>query len=140
MMRFGDNNGYSAYIYRPGAYAFIYESGLVAVVRNSLGYFLLGGGNEAGEDDEACLKREFIEETGFSVKVGEFLEEVEEYVHVPEWDKTYHKVMRFYRAGLGSHIGGKIEDDHELMWLSPDKAAGVMYLKGQAYIIEKYAK
>jgi 8-oxo-dGTP diphosphatase len=58
------------YIERPGAYAIILdEAKRVAVVKNPLGYFLPGGGQDPGESPEETVKREVLEECGFSIEV-----------------------------------------------------------------------
>jgi len=125
--------------YRKGAYCLVERDGEVAIVKNDVGYFLLGGGHEMLESDRDCIVREAREEAGMGISILEFLERVEEYVYVKEWDILYLKDMFFYRGSLGEEIGGKTEDDHELMWVKPQFAIDNMYLKGQSYIIEKYA-
>lgn len=140
MIVFGHKPEKNHIIYRKGAYGIMCKDNLVALVMTPLGYFLLGGGHEVGESDEECLSREVREEIGYSVTIGDFFEEVQEFVHVEEWQKTYCKDMRIYSITLESIVKGKIEDDHELVWKPLGFAVSNMYLKGQAYVLEKYAK
>ncbi len=58
-----------------------------------------GGGLEFGETLEDCLKREFREETGAEIEVGEFLF-LNELI-----DDPYHAVELFYRV---RQTGGEI--------------------------------
>ena len=56
----------------------IHENKLLMMKHKSInpsGYFYSppGGGLEFGETMESCLKREFIEETGLTISVGDFL-------------------------------------------------------------------
>ena len=125
-------------IERRGAYAILKKEGKAGIVKNDLGYFLIGGGHEGEESDESCLLRESMEETGYTIEVGEYLNEVVEYVYVPEWDKTYCKIMRIYRAVLLERIREKTEMDHELIWVDLDFALENMYLHAQRDMLKKY--
>lgn len=58
------------YMDREGAYLLPAKDGKVGVVKTSKGYFLLGGGLDSGENHEECLKRECLEEIGYTVSVG----------------------------------------------------------------------
>ena len=59
---------------RAGAYGVAFnEDGYIAVIRTPRGYFLPGGGIEAGENQEECIIREFKEETGYDIEVKQFI-------------------------------------------------------------------
>ena len=55
---------------RPGAYAIIIGENekKVGIVTDGDGFFYLGGGIEKGETELEALKRELIEESGYSIK------------------------------------------------------------------------
>jgi 8-oxo-dGTP diphosphatase len=57
-----------------------------------------GGGIEFGESMENCLKREFIEETGLQIEVGEIAFTCE-YVHPP-----LHAIEIFFRVNVAGGI------------------------------------
>ena len=58
------------YTDRVGVYLVPMKEGKIGVVETSKGYFLLGGGLDSGENHEECLKRECLEEIGYTVSVG----------------------------------------------------------------------
>jgi 8-oxo-dGTP diphosphatase len=66
-----------------------------------------GGGVELGERLEDALKREFLEETGLEIEVGE-LAEVKEFIQLP-----WHAVELYYHV---TRVGGelKLGSDPEL--------------------------
>ena len=54
------------YYNREGAYLITFSGDRTAVVRTPRGYFLLGGGIQGDESDEECIRRECLEECGYS--------------------------------------------------------------------------
>ena len=68
-------------------------------VTNELVWMPPGGGLEFGETLEVCLEREFREETGARIEVGEFLF-LNELIEDP-----YHAVELFYRV---RQTGGEV--------------------------------
>ncbi len=61
---FGEVEKDIQYKHRPGAYGILIENGLVALVETPEGYHLPGGGMNAEESLEDCLRRELLEECG----------------------------------------------------------------------------
>ncbi len=73
------------YIDRPGSYAIILDATKrVAVVRNSLGYFLPGGGQVLGESPIEAVKREVLEECGFDIEVLYKIGNADQFVLSPD--------------------------------------------------------
>lgn len=140
MKKFGEVLENVNYVERCGVYGLPYINGKIGVVKSKLGYFALGGGVENGESDIECLRREVREEIGKDIVIGDFLEEVVNYVYVEKSNNGYKKVMKFFYIDLLDDIEGKIELDHELIFLDIDVALNKMYLEGQAYVIKKYRK
>lgn len=77
---------------RPGAYAIIVnkDDDKVGIVTDGEAYFYLGGGIENGETKLEALKREMIEEAGYSIKNIREFEEVGS--HVFAEDKGFLEV------------------------------------------------
>ena len=67
---FGIRDPRLTYRDRPGAYLIDITDGRLACVHMHLGYLLPGGGIEAGESREDCIRRECLEETGRTVTIG----------------------------------------------------------------------
>lgn len=138
MKIFGVKDNEKKYIYRPGVYAIMVKNDRIATVKSSLGYFLIGGGLEADENPEDCLKREALEEVGHAIEILERLESVEEYVTVKFSGVSYLKHMTAFKAVMGKFVQLPIEIDHELVWLTKAEAIESLFLEGQRYFVEMY--
>jgi len=128
------------YIKRPGVYGICFDLGeelKVAVIDTPRGYFLPGGGIEEREDHETCLKREFVEETGLSVKLLQFVGESDQVGFTPRTKRYLELQGSFYITQILEEVGGKVEDDHELVWLNVDKAIKDMHLEYQSYAVSE---
>lgn len=138
MRIFGVRDPDHKYAFRPGVYGLLIKEDKVGVIYSPLGYFLIGGGIESGETDTECLIREGLEEAGCLLSVGSHLETVDEFVVVPGSEVGQHKRIIAYKAEISECGHASIEADHELLWLDKQTAVEKMYLKGQAYLINKY--
>jgi|GEM_PF-391866 len=111
------------YINRPGVYALIRDDeARLAVVRVNDGYFLPGGGIDPGETYAEALAREVLEETGCRVSLWEKAGEAVEYIQSFDGRKHFHVHATFVWAQIEGKVAEKVEDDHELLWLSPAEA------------------
>jgi 8-oxo-dGTP pyrophosphatase MutT (NUDIX family) len=59
--------------FRPSVYGILIENGKVLLSKQWDGYDIPGGGVELDETLDEALKREFVEETGLKIKVGEIV-------------------------------------------------------------------
>lgn len=127
-----------AYRIRPGAYgvAFDRQGNAAMVYCREKGYFLLGGGIEPGESEEACLRREALEEAGLSVALGDKICIGEEYVPNDTEGRPLHPVGHVYLMELGERIAEPVEPDHSLVWLPVDQCREKMFLHFQAWAVE----
>ena len=138
---FGNKQDGIDYLDRPGAYAVIESNDKqIAIIETSKGYFLPGGGINTNETDTDALKREILEELGYQVSVMAKLGETIEYFKASS-DETYYQIhSSFYKVHLGSKIGEGIEEDHQLVWLSPEEAAKLLVPQGQVWAVQRMAK
>lgn len=119
---------------RPGAYGIVFDSaGRAAVVScGKYGYFLLGGGIEPGESEADCICREALEETGYSVTVGEKVCVGEEYT-VTRQGEPFHPIGHVYLAELGEKVLEPVETDHHLTWLPVEEFQRKTVLRYQSW-------
>ena len=95
--------------------------------KNLFGYFLPGGGIEDGENLEECLIREFMEETGYSIKINNFIGKASRYYISEAFNHYRHPVGFFYKVALEKHVTDLIEKDHELLWMDPLESANFLH-------------
>jgi 8-oxo-dGTP diphosphatase len=121
MIECGERIAGVSYMERPGAYAIIQdESKRIALVRSRRGFFLPGGGVDAGESLEAALRREILEEIAYQSEVLEEIGSAAQFLHVKPENVYVKKVGHFFRAKLLEKSSAPAEPDHELMWCSPE--------------------
>lgn len=124
---------------RPGAYAIIVNKNddKVGIVTDGEDYFYLGGGIENGETKLEALKREMIEEAGYSIKNIREFEEVGS--HIFAEDKGYLEVIaNVYIAEFDKKIAEPIEKDHKVLWVRPEEYVNKMFREWQRYIMERF--
>lgn len=109
--------------FRVGAYGILYRGNKILVQRHPLlkTYGIPGGGVEIGESIHEALVREFKEETGFVVTVGELITVTEDFFTFGGEDA--HGVLITYAVRL---VGGKLlsrgnkEDTGEVKFMNID--------------------
>ena len=110
------------YVVRPSAYAILRdEAGCVAIVREDKGWFLPGGGIEAGETAEQAVMREVLEECGFTVELGPIVASATEIVHSPAGHTGVDKASVFFDAVIVT-VGTATEPGNEVAWVPRGEA------------------
>jgi 8-oxo-dGTP diphosphatase len=132
---FGDRLEHVHYIVRQGAYAVIINDGMVAVVKTPKGYFLPGV--KGTETLENCLKREVLEETGYHIRILQFIGRAQKYFY----STTFHDYMAsdgfFYIAEITGEQHSVFEEDHELVWIPREDIPKVLLHEHQAWAVEE---
>lgn len=127
------------YYKRPGAYAIIQnDKDEIAIVKDSdHNKFFFGGGVEKGEEILDTLKRELIEESGYTLKNISYFTEVAEFLKGKS-GKYLEVLATIYIAQLDKKIKEPIEKDHQLIWINPLEYKGKLFRTWQNYTLDKY--
>jgi len=126
-----------SYYDRKGTYLVAVKDGKLAVVRTAKGYFLIGGGQFPGESHEECVRRECLEETGCSIKLGSYLGSADAYGYYEKYG-YFHPIQHYYTGELADKIQEPVEEDHTLEWIPCEIAEKCLYLKLQAWAVRHY--
>jgi 8-oxo-dGTP diphosphatase len=119
---------------RPGAYAVALVAGRVLVVETPVGFYLPGGGTDAGETAEAGLRREVLEETGYRIVRLVRLATAVQYVGDAARRRCFAKVETFYAVELAGEPAGA-EPDHRPRWLTVKEAIAGLVEAAQAWAV-----
>ena len=96
---------------------------------------LPGGEVEPGESEGRALAREFAEETGLNVHIGEEVVRAGQYMFKSDGEPVNNQCIVTTAVVDGEDPGQKIEDDHVLVWMEPLEALGVLRLDSQAWAV-----
>lgn len=126
---FGEKINGIDYIQKTGVYAVIFNQykDKLLTVRNGNGhYFLPGGGIENNESDQECLERELLEETGYSVSIGNYIGNAKQYFMSSKNEPILND-GNFYICILLEKINNQSEEDHEVEWLKIDEFEHLLF-------------
>ncbi|MEN0003589.1 MAG: NUDIX hydrolase [Bacteroidota bacterium] len=139
--QFGEIPNDTDYIERPGSYALILNKKReLAVVDTDWGHlYLPGGGIDPGESKELALHREVMEETGLFIQIKAYLGSAKEYFYSSSRDSYFNKIAHFFIAEpIGLYPKGKVEDDHELLWMPPKTAFEELHTDAYSWLVKKH--
>lgn len=128
------------YYKRPSVYTIIErdEDNKIAIVTDNIDvYFLFGGGIEKNEIEIDTLKREVLEETGYTIKNIKLFDRVSSYCYSEKNGYMYIDAT-IYIARFDDKITQPIEKDHKLMWVDPNEYKDKLYHEYQRYILNEY--
>ena len=131
---FGEKLSRVNYGERVAVYGIAINNGKVATVKTKAGYFLPGGGIEKDENHSECLKREFIEETGYEIEIGKYIGNASIY-HKAKNGEYKKGIGHFYIVNLTYDTRNKIEEDHDLIWLDINECYKKFFFEHQAWAV-----
>ena len=122
---FGEKKAGVAYTSRYGVYAVIPDvdkKQIILVQAPNGAWFLPGGEIEAGEDHQEALKRELIEELGFTAEIGVYYGQADEYFYSRHRDTYYYNPAYLYEAISFQEVQKTLEDFNHIAWFPIDEA------------------
>lgn len=111
----------------------------IAVVKTPKGLFPLGGGLETGETDEACIRRECLEEAGVTVTVGEKIGSAETFTTHPRLG-PFHPIQTYYAGEILKQVQAPLEKDHTLLICSFRELDGKLFAEMQNWALREFWK
>ncbi|SFG08384.1 NUDIX hydrolase [Streptococcus equinus] len=122
---FGEKLDNVDYKVRYGVYAVIpnaTKDQIILVQAPNGSWFLPGGEIEEGEDHFSALKRELIEELGFSAELGYYYGQADEYFYSRHRDTYFYNPAYIYEVTHYEQLGAPLEDFNNLAWFSIEEA------------------
>ena len=102
-------------------------------------FFLLGGGSNKNETDIESLRRETIEETGYTMKNIKYFDSVRSWYYSDKYGYIDTEAT-IYTSKFDKKVTNPIEIDHKLLWISPEEYKNKLYHEYQRYILKKYVQ
>lgn len=127
------------YYDRKGAYLIPVKDNKIAVVKTPKGLFFLGGGLENSETDEACIRRECLEEAGITVTIGEKICSAETFTTHPRLG-PFHPIQTYYAGEIIKQVQLPLEKDHILLICSFRELDGKLFSEMQNWALREFWK
>lgn len=140
---FGEKLTTVDYKARYGVYAIIPNADknqIILVQAPNGSWFLPGGEIEAGEDHFSALKRELIEELGFSAELGYYYGQADEYFYSRHRDTYFYNPAYIYEVTHFEEIDDPLEDFNNLSWFSIDEAIDKLKRGSHKWGVEAWKK
>lgn len=132
------------YRLRPTAFGLVLHEGRLACVRVYRGensYFDLPGGAVDGQETEAeALVREFVEETGMTIRPGARIAEAAQYFRKSDGEAINNTGGFWVADRLALDPEAKVEADHELVWLTPVAAIAALRHEAHAWAVASWLR
>ena len=138
-LQFGHPEPHLDYLVRPTAFGLVVHQGRLACVRVDRGegsYFDLPGGAVDGDETEAeALAREFVEETGMTVRPTARVAEAAQYFRKSDGQPINNTGGFWVADQLSLDPAAKVEVDHALVWLAPVAAIAALRHDAHAWAV-----
>jgi 8-oxo-dGTP diphosphatase len=142
-LQFGRADAGVAYVARPTAFGLVVREGTLAcvrVTRDTPYHDLPGGAVEAGESEAEALVREFVEETGLSIRPLQRFAEAGQYFRKSDGSPVNNLGGFWLAEALSLDPATKVEDDHELVWLPPREALSALRHDAHAWAVTAWLR
>lgn len=144
-LQFGLCESGRAYADRPCAYGVARrDDGRIALVRvvkdDALWWDLPGGAIDPGEDEPAALVREFLEETGLSIRPVRVIARADQYMVKTDGQRV-NNLSGFYEVSIfGEDPSAKVEEDHTLEWWEAADAVRALRHESHAWAVAAWMR
>ena len=127
------------YDFRETCFGICIRNGNMLFVKKNEQFSFIGGGIEAGETHEECLKREFVEESGYEIlNIKPFVTIDCFWLAAGKW--PLESLANFYLVELGEKISEPIEEGHILEEIKIEEANNVLPLPYHKKALELFLK
>lgn len=132
------------YRLRPTAFGLVVRAGTLACVRVERGegsYFDLPGGAIDGDETEPqALIREFLEETGMTIRPVSRIAEAAQFFRRTDGEPINNTGGFWIAEPLSLDPAAKVEGDHELVWLDVHEAASRLRHDAHAWAVAAWLR
>ncbi|MFN3930218.1 MAG: NUDIX domain-containing protein [Brevundimonas sp.] len=139
MLQFGVPDPSLDYAPRPTAFGLVFHEAKLACVRVDRGegsyYDLPGGAVDGDETEQQALIREFVEETGMTVRPVTRIVEAGQYFRKSDGTPINNTGGVWIAEQLALDPAAKVEDDHQLVWLHPHTALNELRHDAHAWAV-----
>lgn len=138
LLQFGRPDARVDYLLRPAVFGLVFHDqklACVRVTRDAPYHDLPGGAIDGAETEEQALVREFLEETGMTVRPAARVTEAGQFFRRSD-NVPVNNVGGFWIVSQVSFDpAAKVEDDHELVWLHPREALAELRHDAHAWAV-----
>ena len=142
-LQFGGAEPGVAYVERPATFGLVFHERKLACVRvaRDIPYYdLPGGAVDGDETEEQALVREFMEETGMTVRPVERIVEAGQYFRKSTGEPLNNIGGVWIAEMIALDPARKVEADHELVWLHPRMALAELRHDAHAWAVAKWLR
>lgn len=144
MLQFGLPDPTLTYKDRPTAFGLVFHDSKIACVRVDRGdasyYDLPGGAIDGDETEEQAVAREFVEETGMTVRPFTRIAEAAQYFRKSDGQAINNRGGFWIAEMLSIDPDSKVEADHELVWLHPHTALNELRHDAHAWAVAAWLR
>lgn len=143
-LQFGTPEPGLDYRVRPTAFGLVFHDGKLACVRVERGeasyHDLPGGAVDGGETEEQAVVREFLEETGMTVRPFARIGEAAQFFRKSDGEAINNTGGFWIAEQVSLDPAAKVEDDHRLVWLHPHTALAELRHDAHAWAVTAWLR